>query len=90
MTFTFDVDTWQLLTIRSNYFLEPIHLSENSIYELGSYISSIRIQPPQIVYSHYNNTANQQRFIKLFDTDISQCPVNIDNNNIDTFISCFN
>lgn len=87
---SFDGDNWQLGTISSNYFLGPIILfgSKTHIYELGSYTSSIH--PPQIVYSFYNNTENQQRSLELFDTDISQCPGNIDNNKIDTFISCFN
>ena len=85
---SFDGDNWQFGTISSNYFLGPINLSENSIYELGNYISSI--QPPQIIYSFYNNTINQQRSIELLDTDISQYPVNIATHKIDTFISCFN
>lgn len=86
---SFDGDNWQLGTISSNYFIGPIipFGSNTHIYELGSYISSI--QPPQIIYSFYN-TITQQRSLELLDTDISQCPVNIDIHNIDTFIACFN
>jgi hypothetical protein len=87
---SFDGDTWQIGSIRSNYFVGPIiNESTNShIYELGEYISTI--QPPQTVYSFYNDPITQQRSIEQSDKDISSYSVNIDTDKIDTLVSCFN